>query len=88
MSKILLNLYFSSNLLFDAGFHDLGFVKTLERDDVVWLAFGADHVNTTEFSLTEGTTNVEVMKFPFTGRTYSASASEKGMVGMDNNYLH
>lgn len=42
----------------------------------MWLAFGADHVNTTELSLAEGTTDVKVIELPFTGRACSVNASE------------
>jgi hypothetical protein len=51
VSKILLNLNFTSNLFFDTRLDNFGFVQAFEGEDVLRLAFSADHVNAPEFAL-------------------------------------
>lgn len=71
VSKILLDLYLTTDLLLDAGLDDFGFVQTFKGKDVFGLALGADHVNATKLALTERSTDVKGRKIPFTGRTDS-----------------
>ena len=65
MAKVLLDFYFSTDLLLDARLDDFGFVQALKRKDVVRLDFGADHVYTTELALPKRATNVKRGQGPF-----------------------
>lgn len=51
VSKILLNFNFTSNLFLDSRLDDFGFVQAFEGEDVLRLAFSANHVNAPKFSL-------------------------------------
>jgi len=59
MPKVLLNFNFTSNLFLDARLDDFGFVQAFEGEDVLWLAFSADHVHAPEFSLSQRATDLE-----------------------------
>lgn len=75
MTKVLLDFYFSTDLLLDARLDDFGFVQALEREDVVRFNFGADHVYATEFALSKRAADVERVQVPFAGRLCSAGMS-------------
>jgi hypothetical protein len=67
VSQVLLNFDFAADLLLDIGMNNFRFVEGLESEDVPWFALCADHIDTTEFTLAEWTSHVEVMEAPFSG---------------------
>ncbi len=50
MAEVLLDFNLASSLFLNAVVDDFGFVEGFERDYIVWLDLGADHVYTAEFS--------------------------------------
>jgi hypothetical protein len=77
MTKILLNFYFTSYLLLDAGLDDFGFVEAFEGEDILWFTFSANHVDASELSLSKGTADLKCVEIPL----LSGSCSEWGVEG-------
>lgn len=71
VTEVLLDLNLATNLLFDTGLNNFGFIETFESQDVARRAFRADHVDTAEFAFTERTTDIEVGEMPFPSGTMS-----------------
>ena len=70
MPKVLLDLYFASDLFLNLRLHDLLLVEALEGKDVVGFGLGPDHVNVPKSAFTQWTANVKVIQMPVTGRPF------------------
>lgn len=71
VSQVLLDLDLAPDLLLDARLHDLGFVETFERKDVLRLAFGPHHVHSSKLALAKWPANVKIGQTPFARWTNS-----------------
>lgn len=71
MPKVLLDLYFASNLFLNPRLHDLLLVEALKGKNVVGFGLGPNHVNMPKSAFTQRATNVKVIQMPVTGRPFS-----------------
>jgi len=68
VSEVLLDLDFASDLFLNPGLDNLLLVEALEGEDVVRFSLRPDHVDMSESTFAQRTTNVKVVQVPVAGR--------------------